>query len=432
MRSIPARLGIIALILIILTTTVLPQTLASSLYSPMPPGDFKLTASDHFDIYSDSTRISDDDVMNVILYSNLAFSNVTAFFGDYDYRNRIILASNHDQYSNLLYNYLTNENISESEVASDYGDAGRGTIVIEAPDQLPDFEARLTHELAQIVLRTKLISNKYNIPEWFSDGLATYIAGGPSDSDKTLVEAACRDGKMMTATQMQEAYGHASDASASAAETRLAYAQSGMLIQYIAEKYGEDSLRLIIQDYGTSADLDKSFLRRIGYAPDGICADWQNSLKGELTVKDGVVPSGSIKGYVTDAGGKPLANRSIIFTCTRNDSAAFGMVYSAMTDNSGFYKVNLTYGPFDVKLDRQGYKPMADSITLQKSEALIYNITLVKADEVTVTPSATSAANQNVAISPEATNNSTIYIVLGVVNVLAILLIAFVFLRVKK
>ncbi|HTY92121.1 MAG TPA: carboxypeptidase regulatory-like domain-containing protein [Methanocella sp.] len=428
MRSIPTTLGYLALVIIILSAASPSVSATSMQYAPPPPGDFMLYKSDHFDIYYDSTRIT--DVSGVVMAANAAYANVTAFYGSYDYHDRIILASSHEQYANILLNYLTNENISESNVASAWGDADSGTIVIEVPDQLPNFTTVLTHQFAEIVLRTRLISNKYTVPAWFSEGLAIFISGDLSDSGKALVEDACRNGKMMTVAQMNEILSNANDPSVSPDEAKMAEAQSGMLMQYIAQKYGADSLNLIIQDYGSLNDLDKSFMRHLGYGPEGINIDWQNELKGELNIRDGIVTSENAHGYVTDAGGKPIANQTITFTCMRNDSAVLGKIYTATTNSSGFYSLNLTYGLFKVQIHSPGYADLLDSITLQKGELRLYNITLANAETVTATP--IQNMTQNVAANPEAADNSLIYMALGAVNVLAILLIAFIFLRVRK
>src|SRR5512147_1613132 len=161
MRSLPSGLCIISLTIFILVSASVPGTTASSQYTPMPPGDFELYRSDHFDIYYDSTRIT--DLSTVIVAANNAYANVTAFYGDFEYRNRIILAASHSQYTSILYNYLTNDNITDDNVADSWGDAESGTIVIESPEQLSNFEAVLTHQFSHIAMRTELISNKYDM-----------------------------------------------------------------------------------------------------------------------------------------------------------------------------------------------------------------------------------------------------------------------------
>jgi hypothetical protein len=385
----------------------------------MPPGDFVLYKSDHFDIYYDSTRIA--DVSDVAIDANAAYDTVTAFLGPFDYRARIIIAANHQQYGNILYNYLSNENVSENNVGSGWGEGERGTIVIESPEQLENFETVLAHEFTHIVTRTKLIDNKYNMPEWFSEGLAIYVSGDLSAASRALVEDACRNNKLMSVSQMENIHVRSTDPSTSVSDVTMAYAQSGMLMEYIAGKYGEESIKLIMQDFGPTGDLDKAFRGRIGYTPEDVNADWKVTLKGELSVRDGNVLSQRVQGYVHGSDGKPVANETIAFTCMRNDTSVLGRAYTAMTNSSGYYQLNLTYGPFKVHLDKEGYKPIDDSITLQKSEVRVYNVTM----------SPVEVATQNLLAGP-ALDNGLIYILLGVMNVLAVLLIAFIFMRARK
>lgn len=419
MRSLQGRLCIISLAFIMVLSAIPQGTLASPQYVPMPPGDFVLYKSDHFDIYYDSTRIA--DVSDVAIDANAAYDTVTDFLGPFDYRARIIIAANHQQYGNILYNYLSNENVSENNVGSGWGEGERGTIVIESPEQLENFETVLAHEFTHIVMRTKLIDNKYNMPEWFSEGLAIYVSGDLSAASRVLVEDACRNNKLMSVSQMEDIHVRSTDPSTSVSDVTMAYAQSGMLMEYIAGKYGEESIKLIMQDFGPTGDLDKAFRGRIGYTPEDVNADWKVTLKGELSVRDGNVLSQRVQGYVHGSDGKPVANETIAFTCMRNESSVLGRAYTAMTNSSGYYQLNLTYGPFKVHLDKEGYRPIDDSITLQKSEVRVYNVTM----------SPVEVATQNLLAGP-ALDNGLIYILLGVVNVMAVLLIAFVFMRARK
>jgi hypothetical protein len=195
-----------------------------------------------------------------------------------------------------------------------------------------------------------------------------------------------------------------------------------MLMEYIATKYGKDSIKLIMQDFGPTGDLDKAFMKRLGYTPEDINADWMMSLKGQLSVKDGLVLLQRVYGYVLDTSGKPVANETIAFTSMRNDSSVFGKTYTAVTNNSGYYKLNLTYGPFNIHLDRPGYADVDGNITLQKSEVRLYNVTLAKA----------GAPAQNIMASQGVTGDQTIYLILGILNAAAVLLIIFVLWRARK
>jgi len=424
MRSVPGRLCGISMALIIALSALFPMvsigTLSSSQYVPMPPGDFKLDNSDpHFDIYYDSARIT--DIGDVLIAANDTYYKVTGFFGPFNYRVKIILASDHPQYVNILTLSVPGAgDVAENDVASAWSDGERGTIVIESPDQLPNFTAVLAHEFSHIAMRTRLIDNKYTTPEWFSEGLAIYVSGDLSSTARAAVEESCRNGKLMTVAQMEDIYERSADPATSADEVSLAYAQSGMLMKYVGTKYGNDSITLIMQDFAPTGDLDRAFTKRIGYTPEDINADMMMSLKGELSVKDGLVLSQRAYGYVLDTSGNPKANQTIAFTSMRNDSSVFGKTYTTATNDDGYYQLNLTYGLFKIHL--QGYDDLDDNITLQKSEARLYNVSLAKS----VAPA------QNVMASPGVTGDQAVYIVLGILNVAAILSIVFMFWRARK
>jgi len=203
----------------------------------------------------------------------------------------------------------------------------------------------------------------------------------------------------------------------------MAYAQSGMLMQHIIDKYGEDNVRYIMQDYATTGDLEKAFMKRLGYSPEGLNADWQVNLKGELSARDGAVTVEQVYGYVKDASGLPLDNETVVFTCMRNDPAVLNKPYTARTNTSGYYSVNLTYGPFTVYTDHDGYLPVNTTLTLDKGQLRYYNIILTKAE---------APATQNMLTAPIAADDTIVYAALAVVNALAVLLVVFVFWRARK
>jgi len=419
MRSVPGRLCSLSLAFIIALPALLPMvgagSLATSQIVPMPPGDFILYKADHFDIYYDSTRIT--DVSEAVVDAEAAYSKATAFFGPYDYRVRIILAANHLQYTVIL----NQDSLPENNIGSGWGDADRGTIVIESPDQLDNFTTVLAHELTHIVMRTKLqiTKNSLNMPEWFAEGLAIYVSGELNESSRSMITDAAVDDKYMSVNQTEEILEHSDDGSRTAYEVSMAYAQSGMLVDYIANKFGNDTIKSIMQDFATSGDLDKAFMGRIGYTPYDLNADMKVRLKEQRDQEIRSATAQRVYGYVVDASGMPVGNETITFTS--NDSTK--VPYLAMTNASGFYQLNLTYGPLKVHLDRQGYQKVDNSITLQKNEVRLYNVTMVKA----ITP-----VTQNEPADSGAADNGLKYVILAVANIAAILAIGFVFWRARK
>ncbi len=144
------------------------------------------------------------------------------------------------------------------------------------------------------MLRDRLIDNKYNMPEWFVDGLSTYIANNISDSARSEVDDLSRQNKLMTVAQMENILDHSTDGTMSADDVNMARAQSAMLMEYIIDQYSNDTIKLIITDYGPTGDLEKAFTNHIGYTPEDINAEWKVSLQDELSQQDkpDVVPAG--------------------------------------------------------------------------------------------------------------------------------------------
>ncbi len=131
-----------------------------------------------------------------------------------------------------------------------------------------------------------------------------------------------------------------------------------------------------------------------------------------------------VYGYVHDQDGAPIANETVLFTSMSNDSTMSGKSYTTITNSAGYYQVNMTYGQLKAHVDKQGYIPVDDSISLNQSEVLLYNFTLAQQDQ-TVTPNATTTAGGS-------TDNTIMYVVLGIVNLVALLLIGFIVLRTRK
>lgn len=416
MRPISGRLpGIFIALVIALHTMLGAVALASTDYVIMPPGDFNVDHSDsgHFDVYYDSLKIT--DAGDAMIGAEGAYGRVAGFYGPYNYLVRVILAANHQQYAGILYNYLSGEDISEDNVASGWGEGERSTIVIEAPDQIPDFESTLAYELAIIVMRTNLIGHKDSVPEWFTQGLALYVSGDLSGEAKASAARSAQDGKAMTVSEMEGILKGTSGQAASPDDVSAARAQSGMLMEYVGKLYGNDTIKLIMQDFATTGDLDTAFEKRTGSTPEEVNADWKASLGSQPATGSMPALTQQVKGYVLDAGNKPMPNETIAFTSRGSDTSMSGKTYTAVTDATGYYKLNLTSGLFSVYLDRPGYVDFNGNITLQKGEVRTYNVTLAKSPELN---------GQN---APQVT-----YAVLGIVNALAVILLAIVFWRAKK
>jgi|GEM_PF-2894706 len=424
MRTITGRLFSILLALMIALSMLIPMVGVGTLDSVnyvLPPGDFKLYQDNYggnqtgFDIYYDPSRIV--DVGDVVLPAHEAYDNVSNFFGPFSHRTRVIIAANHLQYIIIL-----NANtLPDSDVASNYNDGVLSTIVIEEPDLVPNFETLLANELTHVELRNQLTDHKYSLPYWFSEGLARYVSGGFSDADKSTVEQLSRENKIMTVAQMESIEEHSGNASLNISEddVNTAYAQSSMLINYVISKYGNDTIKQIIANFGSSGNLDDAFMSIVGYSPEDINADMIQTIKQDLAARDGRASAQLLSGYLKGPDGSPVANETVMLTNMNNSS----IFYVAKTNESGFYRLNLLDGNYTIEADMSGYSPVSNNSIIPRGTAVTVNLTFSDPLPAAGMPSTTSGSQDT---------DYNAYTMLFGVNAAAILLIGFVFLRTRK
>ena len=124
-----------------------------------------------------------------------------------------------------------------------------------------------------------------------------------------------------------------------------------------------------------------------------------------------------------DTSGNPMTYQTIVFISLRNDSPVIsGKVYEGKTDDTGYYDVNVTYGPMEVSVERTGYPTWDDNISVDRKEYKLYNVTL-------------NSSSLETAIIQKANSENArdlMYIVLGAFNLLAIIVIVIVLRKTKK
>lgn len=419
------RLCCIAMALMIIVPALFPMVVAaaSTQYTPRPPGNFYLCKDDsRFNIYYDSSRIT--DIGEVVVDADAAYTIVEDFFGPYGYRVSLILAADHEQYASILtLNLPGSPSIPDEERSGSWGSGDQGTILIEMPAATDNFTAEITHELAHIVIRSRLTRNEGPLPEWFSEGLATYVSGGLSGDATALIETSARSDRLLTISQIEDILENPVDPVQGKKNVGLARAQSAMIIKYMVEKYGKGSVIQVLQDFGSGSSFDRAFLSQVGCTPEDINAGMAASLKGELAARDRQETAQQVYGCLAGEDGMPIGGQAILFTPMGNGSASFGKVYRAVTDELGRYSMNLTYGTFAVHVEGlEGYHPFDGNITIARNEAMQYNIVL-PADK----PMAQS-------LSPDGSADACVaaYALLAILNVFALLLIGLVFWHAKR
>ncbi len=388
-------------------------------FVPQPLSTFAVDKGAYFDIYYNSDYFTPVEISDIYTNMTNAYVDVTNFYGDYPYHTKVILASSHYEYKEIL----QDSNISEDETGYGYGDGNKGTILIKSPDLVPDFKSEIALDMARISTRSNLTNSKYDLPLWFSEGLAMYISGQLDQQATTIVDNRYRTGTLMSVDQMDLFEQRASYPQTDSNDVAVAEAQAGMVIQYVAQQDGNQSLLDIMREFDKDKDLDSAFLNATQKTPDGINADWQHTIATDVDLRDGNIVNQHVRGYVMDTSGIPMADQNVVFSSLRNDSpVVYGKIYQGRTDDNGYYDVNVTYGPLEVSVDRTGYPSWDDTISLNRTQYKVYNVTL---NGSALQSSITQKADNEYA-------KEMMYIVLGLLNLLAILVIVIIILKTKK
>jgi hypothetical protein len=388
-------------------------------YVPQSPDGFKVDKGAYFDIYYNGNNFTPMELSGIYTNMSSAYTSVINFYGEYPYHTKVILVASHDEYRYIL----QNANLSDSEIGDGYGDGNKGTILIKSPELVPDFKSKMAMDMARIATRSNLTDNKYDLPQWFSEGLAMYVSGNLDVGKRMMIDDRYRSGQLMTIDQLDLYEQRAGYAGTNSTDLEAAEAQSGLIVEYIAQQYGNQSLLDMLKSFSKDRNLDATFMNITQKSPDGVNIDWQRQLGSDIDIRDGKTLTQRIRGYVTDSRGKPMAYQTITFTSLRNDSSVvYGKVYEGTTDDTGYYDVNVTYGLISAHVDRVGYPAWEDNFTVNRKELKYYNVTL----------NATSLETAMAQKAQQEYTRDMMYIVLGAFNLLAIAVVLIVFRKSKK
>ncbi len=132
-------------------------------------------------------------------------------------------------------------------------------ITLDSPSALKSFanwQEIVWHEFVHVIT---LQMSKNRLPRWLSEGVSVFEEhqGQPEwgrKQDLDLVKA-FNQGKILNMHQLVESFSKAT----SAEELNFAYYQSFLVVEYIVEHYGFESLKRLIYQYGTVNDMEEIF-----------------------------------------------------------------------------------------------------------------------------------------------------------------------------
>ena len=132
----------------------------------------------------------------------------------------------------------------------------KGRVVIPNQGSVSKFERVINHELVHVFMQSKLNSifnahkqfSKSELPLWFSEGLAEAWSGEWDMQAEMVIRDAVLSGYLVPITNIQAISG-----------SYLMYKEGENFIRFLSEKYGEDRILLLIENYWKTGSINALF-----------------------------------------------------------------------------------------------------------------------------------------------------------------------------
>ncbi|HEX5147835.1 MAG TPA: peptidase MA family metallohydrolase [Candidatus Limnocylindrales bacterium] len=150
----------------------------------------------------------------------------------------------------------------------------------------------IPHELTHLVFDTA-VGNPYHYPpRWLNEGIAVYLSEGYSGGDRASVDLAVQSGSLIPLQGLSGQF------PTTAAQFRLAYAESTSAVDFLVGEYGRPAMVQLVRSYADGVTDDEAFSAALGLDVAGFEAAWLDSLGaavpspyGPLDAPPGPVPS---------------------------------------------------------------------------------------------------------------------------------------------
>jgi hypothetical protein len=140
---------------------------------------------------------------------------------------------------------------------------------------IPKLERVLPHEVTHALIHEATQSDHDHVPRWLSEGLATSVeyAFVPDPDAPSLLKQAIQEGEWLPLDTLCAAFPR------DPAHSRLAYAQSASLVDYIRDRYGRQDLRDLVAAYADGATCEGGVNRVLDSTLSRLEAQWLTSLE---------------------------------------------------------------------------------------------------------------------------------------------------------
>jgi len=145
------------------------------------------------------------------------------------------------------------------------------TIVIGiAPDNLSWGKRVIAHELTHLVIHQMTLNPYNDLPTWLDEGLAMYNEGELSPTFTAYLNRAIAEDTLISVRSLSSPF------SAYGEQSRLSYAESYSLVEFLISKYGRGKMLELLNIFSEGSTYDGALSKVYGFDTDGLDTMWQD------------------------------------------------------------------------------------------------------------------------------------------------------------
>jgi hypothetical protein len=129
-----------------------------------------------------------------------------------------------------------------------------------------------THELTHVLIGHLTFSCLGSLPQWLSEGLASYSEGEFDPVWEALLNQAIKTDTLLTVRSISGSFAESSE------KARLSYGQSYSLVQFLIETYGQDKMTELLINLRDGATTDEALQKVYGFDIDGLEVKWREAI----------------------------------------------------------------------------------------------------------------------------------------------------------
>jgi len=296
--------SLLALLLLITLSSVahadnLPAPLLSesrlSFLSTLPDEDITL-------MYNAGTITDAPGLMNT---AKDIHDEIAEFFGGYPYRTTVVVAGTNSEFRL----FIKVGDAPDTAKALNWNVGYNGLIITKSPAMLSDFRLTFKHQMARIAVRT-LQEHYKSLPEWYQDGVASYVAGDLTSDQRMAVSMKAVTGPWLSLDEIEQTYKNMTIYNYDEQKNIDARLQAAALVDNIGTRFGGKALIKIVEDYTEDGNLTQAFVNQTALTPDALNTAFRNERAGSASASPGptAVAANTVKpGNVTQPASSPTA-----------------------------------------------------------------------------------------------------------------------------